>query len=390
MLTNDEMGDMLARHSEQGELLADIAKMTRQPSKAREIGGYGGRSTSPDEDGAFVRALFQSRSRDYDEQRVGKAALEAMGSRYVEADSKATLGDTSAAGGNIVPPNMLAAIVEIATATNPYRKLLNIINAGFVSGVDIPSEDLAPTRATVQAFGATKTNYNFTASKYTATMYTLAQIFDVSNQLLRHSQGAAEKLVIDRLARGFALGESYYVLSGSGSSEPKGLLTCLAAASATFTTNKSAATTTPATSIAGTIVSGIKALALRSVQPTAIVLDPASYWTAFTDASTSFPVLGGLVGWEMNPVTVDNNGQPMLYGLPLIWDVNMPANTGIVADWKSATLFLGQTYRVDVSDVAGTRWDTNETGFRGECELAFTGDPAVNTGHFQRLTGLNT
>lgn len=39
-------------------------------------------------------------------------------------------------------------------------------------------------------------------------MYTIARIFDVANQHLRRSGGAAEKLVRTELARAFALGEA--------------------------------------------------------------------------------------------------------------------------------------------------------------------------------------
>ena len=52
----------------------------------------------------------------------------------IPAYSKATLGDSATAGGNVVPPNVLEAVVEIATANNPYRQLLTVVDAGFVAG----------------------------------------------------------------------------------------------------------------------------------------------------------------------------------------------------------------------------------------------------------------
>jgi hypothetical protein len=78
------------------------------------------------------------------------------------------------------------------------------------------------------------------------------------------------------------------------------------------------------------------------------------------------------------------------YGVPLLEDPNMPINTGIVGAFKSAKLYLGMGYRIDVSSEAGTRFDYNLTGFRGEEELAFCGTPYVVAGKFQRLTNLNT
>jgi HK97 family phage major capsid protein len=387
---DEDFDQMVEQQRELLRQVNDLRGMVRQPSKALAFGGGRNPWATEDKDGAFIEALFNARNQDYEVQKQGKAALESMGSRYSEGPaSKATLGDSGAAGGNIVPPNVLSSIIQIATAGNPYRQLLNVQSAGFVSGVDVPVEASLVTRAVVAAYGATKANENFTASKYSATMYTLARILDVGNQFLRNSKGAAENLVMTRLGRAFALGEAYYILQGSGSSEPKGLLTSLAASDAVNTTNKGAATTTPATSIAGTVVSAIKALALRNIQPDGVVLDVSSYYSALTDASTSFSVLGAM--YAENPVAVGPDGGLRIFGLRFFADPNMPANTGIVGDWKSATLFTGQEYRVDVSDVAGTRWDSNETGFRGEEEIGFNADPYIQTtSRFQRLTGLNT
>jgi hypothetical protein len=47
----------------------------------------------------------------------------------------------------------------------------------------------------------------------------------------------------------------------------------------------------------------------------------------------------------------------------------------VVADWKKFKLYFGESYRVDSSDTAGTRWDTNLTGFRGEEEMGFDARP---------------
>jgi len=43
---------------------------------------------------------------------------------------------------------------------------------------------------------------------------------------------------------------------------------------------------------------------------------------------------------------------------------------------------------VDTSDIAGTRWDYNVTGFRGEMEMAFDARPAVFAGYAQLITDI--
>jgi len=239
---------------------------TRQPSKAGAI-GQGPSGTSDGADDGFFWSLWASKSNKFPElNERGKANLEAMGSTWTDVPgyAKATLGDSAGAGGNIVPQNVVADLTRIATATNHMRALLTVVDAGYVTGVNVPVQGLAPVRAVIAAAGATKANINLTYTTYTATMYTLARIYDVGNQFLRNSRGAAEADVRDSLARAFALGEAYYVLQGSGSSEPKGILTSIGT-SGTFVTSFTASATTLAGSSAAAIATATGALANRAL-----------------------------------------------------------------------------------------------------------------------------
>jgi HK97 family phage major capsid protein len=372
------------------DAMVAFANEHRSPSKALLI-GQGGRSVTSADAFGFFKAVADARSSDATAQASGKAALEFMGSRWAEPDpAKATLGTSGSAGSYIMPNAVVDKLVEIQTATNPYRSILTVRAGVATPAVAIPVEASAPTRSVVAAWGTLKSNVDITYAQYTATFYTLAKIHDVANQLLRYSQGAAEQDILDRGAKSMALGEAFYITQGVGTTEPTGLLTALASIGG-FDTTKSAATTTIATSIAGTIIAGIKALAGRAVKPTAIVVDPVSYWTALTEATTSFAVLGSLAGQAVAPISVSGtDGSLRLFGIPFIADLNLPVNTGIVGEFSAATLYTGLGARVDVSDQAGTRWDYNETGYRFEEEIAFNALPYVAAGRFQRLLSLNT
>jgi HK97 family phage major capsid protein len=393
----DELAGVMAKLTEEratAERESEIVKnteaiealkeqMSRSPSKAKAVAGQ---PRSRDNAGdLFFWSVWASRQRDPILATEGKALLDASGSDYagVPAWSKATLGDTATAGGNVIPPAVLEGIIEIATAINPYRQLLTVVDAGFVTGVSIPSEGLAPVRATVQAYGATKTNINLTTNLYTATMYTLAAIYDIGNQLLRNSRGAAEQLVRNRLTRAQALGEAYYVLQGSGSSEPKGILTSIGT-SGTFVTSFTAVATTLAGSSAAGIAKATGALANRSRQPDGVVVNTSDFWIMASQGTDTagfwFNPAGGPT--QINPT----DGMIRVWGLPVYADPNMPSDSMVVGEWKSAQLYTGQQWRIDVSDQAGTRWDTNETGFRGEEEIGFNADPYVSSGMFQRIT----
>jgi HK97 family phage major capsid protein len=367
-----------------------FAAENRTPSKALLIGnGTGGRSVSSADGFGFFRAIADARSSDATAQASGKAALELMGSQWAEPDGKATLGTSGSAGSYIMPNAVVDRLTSISTPLNIYRALIPVVSGVASPSVAIPVEAAIATRAVVAAWGTLKANENLTFAQYTATFYTLAKIHDVANQLLRYSAGAAEADVMERLGKSFALAEAYYVLQGSGSSEPTGILTALNTSGA-YDTNKAAATTTVATSIAGTVISGLKAMALRAVKPTGIVLDVASYWTAFSESTTSFAVLGSLAGSAVSPMSIAGDGSPRLYGLPLFADPNMPSNTGLLADFQSMKLYTGLGYRVDTSSEAGTRFDYNLTGFRAEEEIAFNATPYIVAGKAQRLTNLNT
>jgi HK97 family phage major capsid protein len=228
----------------------------------------------------------------------------------------------------------------------------------------------------VSAFGATKQNVNVSLANYTATLYTLARIYDVGNQLLRHSAGAAEQLVRSQLARGIARGEAYYIVNGSGSSEPKGLLTSLAAAPAGHTTAHTASDSTVAGSVRAAVGKAVQALAGRDQEPSAIVMNSGDFAHAFVQ------------GADAAGYYVDDTGRTTLLGLPIVTTTAIASQTAIVGDFKAADLFIGDDYRVDVSSEANDRWDKNMTGFRAEEEIAFNADPPVMVGAFQRITGL--
>jgi HK97 family phage major capsid protein len=348
----------------------------RSPSKALLI-GQGGRSvTSADSGGAWLAAVANARAADATLQASGKATLEFLQSRYVDADAmKATLGTSGAVGGYVMPNAMVDKLVEISTASNPYRTLIPVISGVNAPAINIPVEAAAATRAVVAAWGTLKANTDLTFASYTATFYTLARIHDVANQLLRYSAGAAETDVMDRLGKSIGLGEAYYTLQGSGTGEPTGLLTALNTAG-TFDTTKSAPTTTIQTSIAGTVILSLQTLAKRAVKPTAIVLDPESFWDAMLEGVSVFSVMGALGGNVSSAIpTTGSDGQLRLFNLPFLADPNMPAHTGIVGDFSAARLYTGLGYRVDTSSEAGTRFDCNLTGFRAEEEIAFNATP---------------
>ena len=388
--------DKEAAEAEQKAILDDMRAMleqTRTPSKAGRIPAN--RFASADQS-HFFATVAHARSLgvagSIEAMQEAKASLDEMGSTWagVNPESKATLGDTDAAGGYLVPNNVVTDINEQATPGRAVVDLFTTITDVRGSAVDIPWEDgnTVLSRAVIAAAGATKENKNFIVNNYTATLYTLARIFDVGNQLLRQSQGAAEQMVRRSLARAFALGEDYYAIQGSGSSEPYGLLTALGT-SGTYVTSHTPSASTVAGNWAAGVAKAAGAVANRGAIPDAAVFNSGDFWTNLASGADAagFYVdpLGG--GYNFNaPANSTTGAGP--WGIRVRHTPNMPTDSMVVGEFSAAFFFRGQSYRVDVSSEAGDRWDKNLTGFRGEEEIAFDARPFVYTGRFQRITNI--
>lgn len=374
----DEIRDKADSAFAELEELTATLKATTRPSKAAYILGEARDDVAAAD--LFFHAVAMARSRDYEEQRVGKAALEAMGSRWGDSSQKAVLGDSGGAGGYLVPRNIVQEMTEVSVIASPIRQLFTTITGVTnTAAVELPLEGPAPVRAVIASRGSTKENSSFTTSNYSATFYTIARIIDVGNQLLTQSAGAAEKVTRSRLARAFSLGETYYTLSGSGTGEPMGVLTSIAA-SGGFTTAHTASDSTVAGSVRAAVAKAIEALAARGREADGVLMNPGDLAHAMVQGSDN----GGF--W------VDSGGGSVgLIGLPgirIFTSTAVTSKTAIAGEWKSANFYVGAEYRVDVSSEAGDRWDKNLTGFRAEEDIAFNADPYVAAGMFQRITGL--
>jgi len=398
-----EIGELKERFAsqdrlEQTQAAADEVKALLEQIRTPSLSGAVGRGryilsdAKPYKAGDFIRAVFQAGSRDAGEQTLGKASMVELGIEREDAWGKATLGDTDAAGGWIVPNAVVAPLEKPAPYVNPYRAFISVVPGVTAPKVDLPYRGTAVARAVVAAFGSTKENVNLAYDGYTLTMHTMARIYDLGKQFVRQSAGAAEADVMQELQTAHALGEAYYIISGAGTTEPFGLWTALSGAPGTFTS----AHTPSATTLAGSVVSAIATcagdLALRNrgsggKRLTAVV-NAGDYWTMLkqgTDTAGFFfaPAAGPQAIPGLAPGTLVSP-----FGIPVIPDSNLTADRLIVGEFDALKLYVGENFRVDTTDVAGTRWDANLIGFRGEQEIGLDARAAVAAGAFQRVTNL--
>jgi HK97 family phage major capsid protein len=383
-----------ARMDELQARMDELAKNQHAPSKARAIlSGKSDDIVDVDIDSFFRTLVLATNPKaPISLRQEAEKALLAMGSEWrgVPDASKAVLGDTDATGGYLAPRAIVAELTEVAVAQNPYRTLMTVIPNTLGPTIEVPHIGLQPTRALVIGRGQTKTNVNVSLANYTATMYTIAQVIDAANQWLRQTKGRGEQVIRKRLGEALALGEMYYILNGSGSSEPKGILTSIGT-TGTFVTAHTPSASTVAGSLPAAIAKAAGDLADRSRTPDGVVMNAGDFWRTLAYGSDS---AGFWVAPAAGPASVNvagfQNGQPALRlwanNLGIVPDPTMPSDSLVVGQFKGAELYIGEDVRIDTSTEAGDRWDKNLTGFRAEEEMGFNADPYVAAGLFQRVT----
>lgn len=311
-----------------------------------------------------------------------------MGDTDAQEFVKGVLGTSAATGTALIPGNFVSQLVEQLALVNPYRALFAVNNGVVGAGVNIPYEITAVTAALLQgAYGSNKDIRDFSFASATATLYTIAQIADVGNQLLRQSNGAAERSARRRLAGSIGMREAQYITNGSGSSEPLGFFAAFMA----YGDPAAFKTTLSSEPRVATIGRAIGALESRGSMRANLVFvcNPTDYWEMAAEGlGTSYAG-----GWAIDPAGGAAAAPPITsaWGVPLVVDPNWPAayaGTGLLVDKSEVDIFTGQEYRIDVSSEAGNRFDQNVTGFRAEEEFAFNAEPYVRTGRVQKVIGI--
>jgi HK97 family phage major capsid protein len=364
----NELEDRLKAFSRQASQAKAAAILSGAQPREREplkVGRYS--------DVNFLSALWESRRGDRDAQDFIKAVL----------------GTSDATGAAIVPNNFVAQLVPAIALANPYRTVFEVVSGVTGAGVDIPYEVTAVTSALLQgAYGSNKDVRDFSLGTATATLYTLAQIADIGNQLLRQSNGAAESMARRRLAASLGRREAEFINNGSGSSQPLGFFAAIGAYGdpAAFRT---ALSSEPRAAAIGRGISAMEARGIVADQANlCVVMHPTDYWEMATEGlGTSYAG-----GWAIDPAEGAAANPPIasVWGVPVKRDPYWPAakiGTALIIERSDVDIYTGAEIRIDVSD-AGNRFDQNVTGFRAEEEFGFNAEPYVRSGRVQQVTGL--
>jgi len=362
----DERLKAFSRQAVSAKASAILAGAGDMPSAVKSVGRY--------TETNFLSALVERRNGDQD-------AIQFV---------KAVLGTSVATGTAVVPNNFVASLVEQIAATNPYRDLFNVTGGVTGTGVDIPYEITGITAALLQgAYGSNKDVRDFSFARATATLYQIAQIADVGNQLLRQSNGAAESSARRRLGKAIGIAEAQFITNGTGSSQPLGFFQAFLA----FGDPVGFKTTLSSEPRLAALGRGIAALETRGIvadrDNLVIVMNPTDYWETATEGlGTTYAG-----GWAVDPAGGAAANPPITsaWGVPIRRDPWWPAaqaGTALIIERSDVDIYTGQEYRIDVSSEAGNRFDQNITAFRAEEEFAFNAEPYIRTGRVQKVLGL--
>ena len=342
--------------------------------------------------GAWLKDLRDARRGNYDAFKRIEAGHTKSMAEY-GYDEKA-LGETSNAGGGyLVPPEYWqAGLAEFRLPASPMEQLIPHMPA--TSNVVLIPRATATAAVGWVAENATKPSQDQTFAQISVPIFALAGISKVSNQMLNDSSPTVDPFVRKDLGRNLGLAIDKAILSGSGNGQPVGIYNTAGIVSYAVGSSQKYWTA---------ISESMAAIATAYFgQATVVVAHPRDV-AALRESQDSqgrplfFPgylgqqtlVSGGYIN---DPASIKPVGQ--IFGLDVYEDANIPTNLGagtnetfmLVARLDEDVVLERQGMTMDVSSEAGTSFEANQTWFRGEQRLGYTGarQPAAHA----VLTGL--
>jgi len=303
-------------------------------------------------------------------------------------DIKALSEGTGTAGGYLVPPSYIQELVALRRATAP---LLD-----YIRQVPVTTNLIyVPLQTTVSTVGwtaenATKTSTDEVLGQLSVNVFTLAGIAKVSNQLLEDSSPAVDAIVRQDLMRGLNIEMDRVVINGSGTGQPTGILNASG-----VTSTVSTATAVAPQKLLDDIVNAISRLQQTYYgNPSAIVMSPRTWGALMTSKDTTgrflmtslttpqqdyaMPNIPAPTGATADNLGITGGVTFTFAGIPIVVDANMPVNLSgtnsavIVGALHEAWWLKRDDVRIDMSQEAGTSWESNQAWFRGELRMGFT------------------
>ena len=143
---------------------------------------------------------------------------------YFEGNTKAALQEASGEGAELVPddffPNIIAKRDQGSIARRAGTRVLQTSR----DIVNIPVENASMSNFAVTAEEAPYTQNEPTFATVAVTVYKFTKLIKISEELLEDEAANLDSFLTDAIGRSWALTENEYVIAGTGSGQPQGLL----------------------------------------------------------------------------------------------------------------------------------------------------------------------
>jgi HK97 family phage major capsid protein len=310
--------------------------------------------------------------------QIARQRIEQANEAHSE-DVKAMTEGTDSAGGFLVEPQLLPELTRLRYNATPLRSRFSQINV-TTDSVKVTQQTGGLTAGWVDEL-ATKPAADMTFAQVTASVFTVAGMAVVSNQLLADSRPSIDSLIVPDIATKIATVEEIAFINGSGTAQPRGIL------------NTSGTTSVVVTDATPTAAENIDAIlgAIVTHQDTykgdldTIVMHPRA-WAKIIQAKDTAGRYLAEASWEGRTI---QSGVPSktLFGYPVVTTYNAPTNLG--AGTNEGRIILGDFSRglildrqgITVDDSSHVYFTTNQTVFRVESRVGFTAarEPAAFT-----------
>jgi HK97 family phage major capsid protein len=293
---------------------------------------------------------------------------ELEGAELLRAIKAARLGDgsyahkgwnegTGSAGGFLVKPSRLVGYIEARRAASPLRERFSQHSVDSHT-VEVVLEGNGLTAAHVPELGAKPSSTGSVAQK-NASIFTVAGLTVISNQLLADSGGLAVDLIVRQFNAAIALEIERALISGTGTGEPTGLRNAAGV-------NAQAVDGQTGQLLRNSVVKAMSRIRQDFFEPDTVVFHPRDV------VKIDLAVDGQ--GQYLFP----NGVRDLFAPAQVVVDANVPANLGgasnesiiIVMDAKAAGAFFSRS-ELEIDANPYIHWGTNETSYRGEERYGF-------------------
>jgi HK97 family phage major capsid protein len=318
--------------SREDQAAAEITRQKTAPAVVTHEDGPYNRESSRNGGASYFRDLWRAGKGDYEaSQRLQK------NNKHREANDKTrAISTTTGAGGEFVPPLWLEEdFVPLARAGRITADLTtkDRLPAG-TNSINIPK---VATGATVAAQGTQNTaisNTDITTTSVASSVYTAAGGQTLSLQLIEQSPLNVDRVVLADLAKAYGIVVDNWVISGTGTAQPQGILSLTGRQTDQNTTQALLNAAGAGVTVFKMIANQIAAIQTsRFDAPTCIVMHPRRwYWfVSQVDGSNrplvvphSLGVMNALGSADNMNVTQGMVGE--MLGLPVYVDPNIPTN----------------------------------------------------------------